>query len=375
VTFTMPESQGQKEPKLHPSGQPPSPSDSEDETDQEEKNPSPLVATVSQEENLVREADKDRPATGGLLDGCVGGDEAETGAEDEVSEDAGGENHRQTDLSIPAIPTAQPSSVLPRGNANEPIKLLSRVISRTQSQEQTSKTFPSQTKQPSELKQSSNSAIEQAESTMAPNTNASPRHDVKEEFPEILRQEETKNASEDEKKSEDENGAVVIPPPAYRNAVFSVPEVREASGSPPPAIHAAIHQHLPMYGYAPVPYAATPIIGEGRRKIKLRLEEDLRIDERRSFFSRSFSRHKRDDSLLSVDSVAQIGIDRGSIAVSWFEGTTSAELQEHVRKSVVRKMGLHEDVKLNDLRIVDETMDPPEGKNSYCCCDYDFFES
>jgi hypothetical protein len=183
-----------------------------------------------------------------------------------------------------------------------------------------------------------------------------------------LRQGETKNTSEDEKKSEDKNDAVVVPPPAYRNAAFSLPAVHESSGSPQPSIHAAIHQHLPMYGYAPAPYASSQMLGGGRRKIKLRLEEDIRTDDRRSFFSRSFSRHKRDDSLLSVDSVARIGIDRGSIAVSWFEGTTSTELQEHVRKSVVRKMGLHGDVKLNDLRIIDETMDPPEGKDSYCVC-------
>jgi hypothetical protein len=343
---------------------------------------------VSQEENLVREANKDPPATGGVPDGYMGGDEAETDATDEDSEDAGCQNHRQKDLSTPdagvsaarALLTAQPSSVLPRGKTkalSEPIEeTVTHVKNRTPSREQTpSHAFLSQTEQPSDLKEPSNSAIEQAEPAMAPNINASPGPDVKEEFPEILRQKETKRASEDEKKNEDKNDRVVIPHPAYRNAMFSMPAVHETSGSPQPAMHAAIHHHLPMYGYAPAPYAASPLIGGGRRKIKLRLEQDARSDDRRSFFSRSFSRHKRDDSLLSVDSVGQNGIDRGSIAVSWFEGTTSSELQEHVRKSVARKMGLHGDVKLNDLRIIDETMDPPEGKDSCCVCGLRLFES
>jgi hypothetical protein len=30
-------------------------------------------------------------------------------------------------------------------------------------------------------------------------------------------------------------------------------------------------------------------------------------------------------------------------------------------------MGLHGDVELRDMRIIDETMDPPEGKDLRCC--------
>jgi hypothetical protein len=75
MTLTMPESQGQKEPKWLPSGQPPSPSNSEDETDQGETRTPHLVTMVSQEENIVLEANKAPPATGGqycsVLFGCA----------------------------------------------------------------------------------------------------------------------------------------------------------------------------------------------------------------------------------------------------------------------------------------------------------------
>lgn len=56
-------------------------------------------------------------------------------------------------------------------------------------------------------------------------------------------------------------------------------------------------------------------------------------------------------------------VDRGSIAVSWYEGTSSLELQQHVRKSVVRKLKLeNSSVELDDMRLLDESINPPEGK-------------
>ena len=55
-------------------------------------------------------------------------------------------------------------------------------------------------------------------------------------------------------------------------------------------------------------------------------------------------------------------VDRGTISVSWYDGTTSLELQQHVRKSVLRKLKSEKkDVELEDIRIIDESTDPPEG--------------
>jgi len=54
-------------------------------------------------------------------------------------------------------------------------------------------------------------------------------------------------------------------------------------------------------------------------------------------------------------------VERGRITVSWYEGTTTLELNEHVRKSVVRKLKLDEHMEIADLRFIDETSDPPEG--------------
>ena len=53
--------------------------------------------------------------------------------------------------------------------------------------------------------------------------------------------------------------------------------------------------------------------------------------------------------------------DRGTLAVSWYEGTNSLELQEHVQNSVIRKLGLINTTKLLDFRVLDESSDPPEG--------------
>ncbi|VEU35634.1 unnamed protein product [Pseudo-nitzschia multistriata] len=52
--------------------------------------------------------------------------------------------------------------------------------------------------------------------------------------------------------------------------------------------------------------------------------------------------------------------NRGTLTVSWYEGTTSIELQEHVQNSVRRKLGLKDSIKLVDFRVLDESSDPPE---------------
>ena len=112
------------------------------------------------------------------------------------------------------------------------------------------------------------------------------------------------------------------------------------------------------FAYAPSPYSIPQHLpsGSGRRKITLRLQEDSSPSHARrpSFFFRN--RDAPLDGAVVADKV-----NRGEISVSWFEGTTSAELQEHVRSSLIRKMGIKGNIKLVDLRIIDETMDPPEG--------------
>ena len=102
----------------------------------------------------------------------------------------------------------------------------------------------------------------------------------------------------------------------------------------------------------------TPPHGGGRRKITLRLQEDVHDSSRKSFFFRRSSRNVSSP----LHSIEEGGIDRGTVTVSWFEGTSSSELQEHVRKTVIRKMNLQGDARLADLRIIDQSESPPEGK-------------
>lgn len=126
------------------------------------------------------------------------------------------------------------------------------------------------------------------------------------------------------------------------------------------------------------------VMSTGRRKIRLRLQEEVRNT------NSSLKKHFRSSSLLGtirksstrmlrfggsvrsfevddeMDAMPELYkmIDRGSISVSWYEGTSSLELQQHVRKTVIRKLKWdNSDVELDDLRFLDETMDPPEGKS------------
>ena len=58
-------------------------------------------------------------------------------------------------------------------------------------------------------------------------------------------------------------------------------------------------------------------------------------------------------------------VDRGTIAVSWYDGTTSSEMQEHVYNCVLRKLnngnGGSEKKKLEDVRLLDESSVPHDG--------------
>lgn len=62
-------------------------------------------------------------------------------------------------------------------------------------------------------------------------------------------------------------------------------------------------------------------------------------------------------------------MDRGTITVSWYDGTTSSEMQEHVFGCVLRKLnqsggssggGSRGGVKLEDVRLLDENVEPHE---------------
>ena len=115
-------------------------------------------------------------------------------------------------------------------------------------------------------------------------------------------------------------------------------------------------------GMHAMPPATVMMGGYGKRKIKLRLVEEVVQSSRRSFLG-SLRRHTATKSFGSMRDIEldPQSIDRGIINVSWYEGTTSLELNEHVRNSVIRKLALQGNVKLADLRVLDESVHPPEG--------------
>jgi hypothetical protein len=127
----------------------------------------------------------------------------------------------------------------------------------------------------------------------------------------------------------------------------------------------AMHSFQPMH-----PQSSLMMRGGGKRRIHLRLAEDVpQPVDRRTLFG-SFRRPSRRSftfptktqlSDFNSPTMELQSIDRGSMTVSWYEGTTSLELQEHVRTSLIRKLGLKGTVKLDHFRILDETVHPAEG--------------
>jgi len=108
----------------------------------------------------------------------------------------------------------------------------------------------------------------------------------------------------------------------------------------------------------------------GKRRIHLRLvEENTSLipsssnQPERSLFS-SFRRRRSSINSPIHESQPTSSrnhwVERGTLTVSWYDGTSSSELLEHVRNSVVRKLGLERTMRLDDFRILDESMDPPE---------------
>ncbi|KAL3943147.1 MAG: hypothetical protein SGARI_000041 [Bacillariaceae sp.] len=116
--------------------------------------------------------------------------------------------------------------------------------------------------------------------------------------------------------------------------------------------------------------ASQPLLsGGGKRRIHLRLEEDVRPPARSLFSSFRKSSILRKNPLNSPISELepsngqkkQRWMDRGTLTVSWYEGTSSTELQDHVRNSVIRKLRLDAGAtKLAAYRILDDSIDPPE---------------
>ena len=160
----------------------------------------------------------------------------------------------------------------------------------------------------------------------------------------------------------------------------------------------------------------------GRRKIRLRLQEEIRnnnptnITKKRHTRSTSLlgSLRKSSTRMLRFSGVGSGGVggngmsflsnweeeednfdamtnnnnlytivDRGYLMVGWFDGTSTFELQQHIHKSVLRKLqqlfsvvgdnnnkngnNANDIIDIEDLRILDESFDPPEGKFASCC--------
>ena len=128
--------------------------------------------------------------------------------------------------------------------------------------------------------------------------------------------------------------------------------------------------HTHPYPPAPAPMPQTVIMGTpsvGKRKIHFRLMEEVPVATSKRYSVRpSFLSFRRTSSrnLLTASPVAEEPpehLDRGRVTVSWYEGTTTLELMEHVRNTVIRKLGLGGTTKLTDIRILDEGSNPPEG--------------
>lgn len=123
-------------------------------------------------------------------------------------------------------------------------------------------------------------------------------------------------------------------------------------------------QHYQHHPYAPPPppvVMAPPSIG--KRKVHFRLVEDLAAPTwkgvRGSFlsFRRGSNRNLLAPSPMMEESQQ---MERGRVTVSWYEGTNSLELTEHVRNAIIRKVGLEGTIKLAEFRIMDDTSNPPE---------------
>ncbi|GKY93436.1 hypothetical protein MPSEU_000311200 [Mayamaea pseudoterrestris] len=149
------------------------------------------------------------------------------------------------------------------------------------------------------------------------------------------------------------------------------------------ANHKSQSFHSESEQQAMLPPPPPPKPSNGRRKIRLRLQEELphapvstpfmstrkhgssilghlRQRSTRIMFGGSDSDGYSSPNFQEPFEPQVKTISRGTVTVSWFDGTSSLELQEHVRKTVLRKLGLDRNAEVVDFRIFDESVSPPE---------------
>lgn len=101
--------------------------------------------------------------------------------------------------------------------------------------------------------------------------------------------------------------------------------------------------------------------GGGRRKIRLHLFEDVPKGRGILGHFRERSRSLIFGSMEELLTAKEESVPKGRIAISWYDGTTTFDLNEHVRQSVLRKLKVESYYQLVDVRFLDESSDPPEG--------------
>jgi hypothetical protein len=150
----------------------------------------------------------------------------------------------------------------------------------------------------------------------------------------------------------------------------SMYRISSASMSPPAAAYMPASSTNGMdarYSSVSIDKQHTATGGTGRRKIHLHLEEEIEMPQKQQsgILGHIRTRSKRmmfgSDSLPSLDGIQFKVQDKGALTISWFDGTSSIELQEHVRKSIRRKLQLPNNIQIVDLRLLDESVNPPDG--------------
>lgn len=185
---------------------------------------------------------------------------------------------------------------------------------------------------------------------------------------------------------------------------------------PPPSYNSSNNRSQRDIPPPPPPSSSSnmPIQNHGRRKIRLRLQEEIRktnptnLPKKRHTRSTSllgsirksstrmlrfggggglsnwdeedYIENNLDATLSSFNNNLYTIVDRGHLMIGWFDGTSTFELQQHIHKSVLRKLqqlfsvvgdsnnnnrnlttNNNTIVDIEDLRLLDESYDPPEG--------------
>lgn len=148
--------------------------------------------------------------------------------------------------------------------------------------------------------------------------------------------------------------------------------------------HALPHPPHAARNVNPVMVHTPSTQNHGRRKMNLRLVEDIHTTmdhnnnegSKKSIFSRlarrtrtmSIGSHDGDENNNDNQEEAMDGSPHrlkttqkhGEIAISWYDGTSAMELQDHVRKSVETKLRIGRKKLLLNLCMIDESVEPPE---------------